>query len=396
MWKLLNIGNALFCLLISFSCTNHEKSVVIKVDCYNPNKIMLSDLIEKVEIVPLETDRERPLGEITQLIKTDKHLIILDSRKAKKIFVYDHFGSLKTVIESKGKGRGEISEPQGLFYDHENDVIGIHEAKLRKIVYYNISGEFVREIGLPKNIIINEIYKSNNKIYASNYSEIDKHREISVFDEKLQLINKYIVDSKDKPIHYESNYFFPAYKDPNLFYYIEPTSKSIYSIDDKGTNVFCSFDFGNDSDLERKVINMNHAEALKFKIENEDINFLSRNVVDSKDFLLFSFGIKRNIGLLDKKSMKAYYIQLEYDKFMPFGLYSLGGDFNIIPNNIISELSPLDFINVYEFNKKNNNTNIEYMKRAELVIENLNTYDNSILIFYQINKNFNITDYITD
>lgn len=114
-------------ILLSFgiSCsgpkTNDFKSEVIKIQL-NPEKekkIYLSEIVDSIFIIPLETSNQSLLTGISKIDYDDEYYFVLNSND-KLVYVFDSYGRFKCQVANKGNGPGEIMYPQCFALDKIN------------------------------------------------------------------------------------------------------------------------------------------------------------------------------------------------------------------------------------------------------------------------------------
>lgn len=122
----------------------------IVIDKLIPNTTAILDsLLSTAEYVPLETSDESLIGQLDEIIISDKYIVLLDRFQTQTIFIFDLSGSFIRKIHNIGKGPGEFTQPTDIIIDEESDQILLLHGFPSKIIKYKLNGEFVGEIGLP-------------------------------------------------------------------------------------------------------------------------------------------------------------------------------------------------------------------------------------------------------
>ena len=83
----------------------------IDLDEEKVESIPLTSIFKDVRTIILETREDCLIGRIESLQVFDERIYILDSRKAKSLFVFDMEGKFIQKIGSYGNGPGEYNEP---------------------------------------------------------------------------------------------------------------------------------------------------------------------------------------------------------------------------------------------------------------------------------------------
>ncbi|MDE6451547.1 MAG: 6-bladed beta-propeller [Odoribacter sp.] len=114
----------------------------------------LSELFDSVRVIPLETNEESLIGEITRLQYVKDHFYILD-RKTKALLVFDHQGKFLWKIQSVGRGPQEYTRLIDLDIDPEKETINLYVGYPQKLMQYDLNGKFINEynIGINANSI---------------------------------------------------------------------------------------------------------------------------------------------------------------------------------------------------------------------------------------------------
>ncbi|MCE9002955.1 6-bladed beta-propeller [Bacteroides fragilis] len=122
-------------------------------DCGKP--LLLSDLVDSVEYVKLETTNSILVGEIKQLKRTNLFVFIY-SRRQNHIMMFDKFGKFIRKIGRIGQGPGEMSNIQS-FTVNENLAFIYPLSRRASFMVYDIhSNNFVKELSLKYPVSVND------------------------------------------------------------------------------------------------------------------------------------------------------------------------------------------------------------------------------------------------
>ena len=108
----------------------------------------LSDMIESIEYVPLETTDESLIGRIgfaPSSFDVSDNYILVNCIQQRQIFLFSRDGRFITRVGRQGQGPGEYTMPGDVFLDEKNDQIFVGQLQ-QGILVYNLRGEFVRYI----------------------------------------------------------------------------------------------------------------------------------------------------------------------------------------------------------------------------------------------------------
>lgn len=135
----------LFCILFLsiLSCTeNVSKSDLITVKL-NPNKenlIFLSNIIDSLYIIPLETTSQVLLSDIDKL-EYDDGLYFIGNSQDYLVYVFDENGLFLCQLAKKGNGPGEIQYPQCFALDRINKEV--YQTNNNAFYRYDYAGKYL-------------------------------------------------------------------------------------------------------------------------------------------------------------------------------------------------------------------------------------------------------------
>ena len=182
-------------LLVMTSCGSDNASTdgFITVDVtkssYSPKKeLILQDFMD-VEYIPLETNDEFINQGYVQAVG-EKYIIVSNYRKDGDIFVYNRNGKAIRKINHKGQGGKEYISFRTITLDEENNELFVNDHYAKKIVVYDLEGNFKRS------------FKQNDKGKSLFYWEIfnyDKENLIC-YDELNEEIPFLLISKQDGSI----------------------------------------------------------------------------------------------------------------------------------------------------------------------------------------------------
>ena len=141
----LTVFLVLFLILFSFpACqrsTNNDRLLIVDIDPTSQPKgsLMLSDLVERVEYIPLETNENCIVGDIFSLFDVSKNYIAVDVTQTREVFLFDRTGRFVSKIGSRGQGPGEYRSPREVFIDESKKCVYLKD--VRQILMYDFSGK---------------------------------------------------------------------------------------------------------------------------------------------------------------------------------------------------------------------------------------------------------------
>ena len=132
-------------LLAATGCSQKQNDGFITVDVtkssYPKKEVVLQDIMD-VKYIPLETNDEF----ITQgaVEAVGEKYIIVKNYSDGNIFVYDRSGKAIRKINRKGQGGEEYIFCSGITLDEENNEIFVDDHRSRKVLVYDLEGNFKR------------------------------------------------------------------------------------------------------------------------------------------------------------------------------------------------------------------------------------------------------------
>jgi hypothetical protein len=113
-------------LQLLFSCVNQEqvKNTVFQPDlddCKSSIDLKLSDLVDDLRLVPIETTNESILGEFSSVINISGDYIIISDRI--NVYKFSNKGKFISKILKNGRGPGEISTSCRNFFNESNNIL---------------------------------------------------------------------------------------------------------------------------------------------------------------------------------------------------------------------------------------------------------------------------------
>jgi hypothetical protein len=130
------------------SSRNNNLGNILKLDCNTRQDIQLSEYIESIKIVKLETSDEVLLGTFIRNIQVFKDkLFILDFTTA-SVFIFTENGKFIHKIYSRGQGPGEYLALYDCYANNKGVYLLTYGVKGNAILYYDWDWKYVRTIVL--------------------------------------------------------------------------------------------------------------------------------------------------------------------------------------------------------------------------------------------------------
>ena len=110
----------------------------------------VDEFIRIVDYIPLETNENMIIGNIDKLILHNDIFYILDSNKAKSVFIFNKDGSYKGKISRFGQGRNEYRYLRDMELDTINNQLILYDRNDGKVLFFDLDGNFIKthKVGL--------------------------------------------------------------------------------------------------------------------------------------------------------------------------------------------------------------------------------------------------------
>ena len=136
------------CTIIVCSCKSPEQDRIGRIDIAeglnNIALMNLSEVAKSIEYIPLETTEESLIGHIVSILYDKDHIYIADRNGSIKIF--DQTGKYQRSINRLGRGPEEYI----MFFSVSLSGKNIAVTTMDDIVVYDVYGNFIRKVGIPK------------------------------------------------------------------------------------------------------------------------------------------------------------------------------------------------------------------------------------------------------
>ena len=169
-----------------------QNIITIDVDPTNrpKGKLMLGDLVENVEYIPLQTNDKCLIGIVTRY-DVSKNYILVYCGKSKSVYLFRRNGSFVRQISDLGQGPEEYTGIYDVFID-ENKSELILCAHLKQL-FFNLSGKFLRKVDYQMNQTPLWIYY-NNQFLSGTPSGIFSYAfpVYSIWTSEMQKIGSFV------------------------------------------------------------------------------------------------------------------------------------------------------------------------------------------------------------
>ena len=301
--------------------SNSSSSDIRKISI-NPNsreigKLTMSEIVESITYIPLETKDECLIGTVAGFIFSENYML-LSCGITKRCYLFSRTGHFIAQIGDIGQGPGEYTTFTSFININEkNDQVIIHNLTPDQLLYYDLTGRFIKSIPLEHDSRImsyhNGFYllkdrnrgNTPNSIFGNtSYSYTILDEDFSIITQKIQ--PKSFVMNPPNHIVARGAAFCQYIYDNQVHVRENMLNDTLYRINH-------DFDFipkyiVNAGKYEMTVEIRSNAELFVREAKNTlTINFM----FETKDYLLLSYMFK------DEFNMPCYYHKKE-DKLLYF------------------------------------------------------------------------------
>lgn len=126
----------LFSILLLCSCNSEKQTTGTQQITFNENDSVDINNIISYKFIPLETNDNCLVGNITNIKVINDHIYMVDQHN--KLLVFDLSGKFVTQIGNSGNGPGEYKVISNFYIDMDKQIITIADGGQSRIVYYSL------------------------------------------------------------------------------------------------------------------------------------------------------------------------------------------------------------------------------------------------------------------
>ncbi|MDR2425270.1 MAG: 6-bladed beta-propeller [Prevotellaceae bacterium] len=119
---------------------------IITIDQENHKTVSrneFNDMLTDVKYIPIIC--KEPIGNVDKILVYKDRIFILDTYKAKKVFIFNIKGELIKIIDKRGLGPGEYRQIDDMNIVWNEECVMFTDRRRDASLYYSLDGEFIRE-----------------------------------------------------------------------------------------------------------------------------------------------------------------------------------------------------------------------------------------------------------
>jgi len=142
----MTISTILLIVLIGCSAPKPDDNIIhLNPKSWPTETVALDDIIKEVQVIPLETKPECLINSAKQVLFLQNGMLLVQNNH---IYHFDKQGKFIRTFGSQGKGPGEYVSvgSRSILVNGKKSEIIIHDFNGRKYLYFNLNGDFIREV----------------------------------------------------------------------------------------------------------------------------------------------------------------------------------------------------------------------------------------------------------
>lgn len=369
--NLMNFKTLFFVITISFfnSCSSpKDGEKIAKIDIRGTPS-MLSDIIEDVSYVKLETNDSSLIGWIDNIQVLQDKFFVLDQSSKKAVFVFSNTGKFLLKIDQVNDLGFRFKYPTSVQAIPNQENILILDPNLFSISKYKLDGTFVKEFSLEKPPVNFIVLDSNRFLFGYGESTFSNSR-LQIVDNDFKTLEKYLIkDSNRQSLGVSMSL------DRNFISYIPAMSNRIYSIDENGVTESVTLDFGlqwpDEAEIQKII---SHKHPGWFEIFTKKYPWILIHLETREHFALaFKFDDIKSTFFINKRSVKVIGSKRYIDDL---GLGDIVNIKGVEGDYFLSVLDPHDLLE----------SSTKYSNNEKLIeiIKALNPEDNAVLMKFKL------------
>lgn len=308
---------------------SNDSMFVVDLDkAKSENILYFSSLFKSIRALPLSINKDAIIGNVEKLIVYNDLFLVLDSYKAKSLFVFDENGQVLRQIGQVGGGPADYHSIVDFTVDKENDIVYILDEKSQRISWFRITtGDYINSVRIKNDLIRSfRIQYIDNSMYADAYMPPE-------FNDKSFLLREICLKSGEQlkfwlpskqynkgwnELYFERNNEF-IQDNLHSVKYLQLFMDTVVLIENKKVSpyiVFRSKKMVSEDDLEKQDnAQANERYQSFFKLNK----FFNINVLfELNDYILFTFqkGLVQSSAVFDKQKQTTTTYNIIYDDLL--------------------------------------------------------------------------------
>lgn len=383
----------LFLTAIGCKQNNHDYSDVetIKFNFSETNPLY-EDIFKETTIIPLETNENCLVSEITQMEVWDNKIFILDW-KLNSLLVFNTQGKYLNRIGRIGKGPGEYIRPRYFFINKKEALVKVFDAPTKKLMCFDYGGILVKEIKLNNYLRAVGESKSGYWGFCPNKGNVNVDNEQKKYVKFITFtpdgeVSIYVEGEKSIDQLNFSNTYISSALDGGVSF-VEPFLPNIYSLKDEKITVKYNIDYSGYFPTEQIIDKIEKMDRPLSSGERELMGTLGMKYssmffrfYENDDWVLLLTGFKEGTTLIYNKNnkkafefSKQFYLNNSWETYFPMCSALIG-------NAVYGQA---DYRTIKLLLEENENISNKRRESLNKLLQGMSNDDNPLVIKYVIN-----------
>ncbi|MDR2911324.1 MAG: 6-bladed beta-propeller [Bacteroidales bacterium] len=373
------VSNFLYC------CTFSDKKTDtggVPVELGDIETYRSSEIIADYSFIKLETSGDILIGDISQIEIKDDKIYILDTHKARSLFIFSLDGKFLNSIKGTGNGPGEFMVPFYFQIDDEG-YIYIYDMYQQRLQKYNQDDlSFIEQIDLPARSPLS-FFKTPGEDEFIYYCVPNAGTDM--FDKQLIVADKSgntKYELWDTPVTSKLNHGYPGniYYFNNKVHFYPYFSNQIFTIEEDSLQCKYELYWGKNKMVDDIVFRTYEGSNNIFQaiMNGEEYWIRMMYVYESQKYLMVKYYIKSDfyVGVYNKQNGSVIHYR-QKDVNDDIGL----GGVHPLPVGMCNDRY-IGFISPQEMDE----SMVKDAKLKNVLHENFDTNDNPVLMLYNLNN----------
>ncbi|KPQ10920.1 MAG: hypothetical protein HLUCCX10_15490 [Algoriphagus marincola HL-49] len=385
--------NILFLIISSFlifACANvTDKDDIgiytVRVDD-KAETLKMSSIIDTVKVIPL--DNREIVGSVDEIIWAPDRIIILDSKRTKKIFIYSQEGQLITSIES---GSGEPEKfvwPYAPTLSLDKESFYVVSDRTKRLLHYDLDGVLLEDFDISHLGQVNDMIVTKKGFAFSTKPDSQVASNIIFTDFKLQISGEIRASEFYEQLPFVSgiatNSFYQG-EEVGHFYYQEIMTNMILEVKDEKVIRVIEIDLPDSYEVDYAKVGRSIPEVVQYARENGLVKLNENHIYFGAKFLIdLSNSGRGALGFLDLENYQMKFISnLKNDLSILIDVNAVWGAYNNEKEKLVTVLEAPIMTRLLQ--------SVDYSQSAYAsIFDSLSVKDddNPTIFVYELKKDF--------
>lgn len=381
----------IFFIILSCNNQQHESKLVTKTISIDPasnHNLNLSDVIEVVDLVFFETNKNCLIGNIDKLRYHDGRFYMYEQFGDSKALCFSDKGKFLFQIGAIGRAENEYITLRDLNINKWKDRIEIYDINRDLMLYYDFNGHFIGKGSIGRKTRHYAVIDSLHYAFFNDgeYADLSYNIFITPQDE-FKVLYPGVPFQGQRDVMNSIN---PFYESDNGVIFAFSLNDTIFSVTSQGAHPKYILDFGKER-IPKEVLSKDMKGIVEFLRGNTVPGFVS-HLVENSEYISVSYTYpipNYNTVFISK------------DKLNVLNLYEPANDINYLPfkppyctmgEYFVSVIPAHEILNTYrekemEYLQSPESINNEAYAKLKNIAGKINEDDNPVLMIYKMKDN---------